>query len=341
MSPAAIPTVYILHGTDDFALAEFLAGLKGKLGDPATAELNTTTLEGRSLGLSDLRGAVGTLPFLAKRRLVIVDGYVGRLMGKEEDQPESVGAGASSGRQALKELVGVLDDVPETAALVLVEKRELASSNAVLKWAAASDGRAFVKSFPIPKGPELVKWIVERAKSLGGAFRPQAAQLLASAVGDDPRLGAQEVLKLLTYVNFERPVEPDDVERLTPYTGEANVFAMVDALGQQNGRRALEMLRKLLRQQDAGFAFAMMVRQFRLLLQTRELMDKHATEREIAEALRVHPFVAGKLMAQAKGHTLPDLEGVYRKLLDVDLAIKTSQIDDEVALDMLVVGLTG
>lgn len=341
MSPATVPTVYILHGTDDFALGEYTASLKKKLGDPATADLNTTVLDGRSLSLADLRGTVGVMPFLAKRRLVIVENLVARLMGKGEDDSESGGGSPAPGRHALKELIEVLASVPETTALVLAERRELSPGNAVLKWVAASGGQGVTKLFAVPKGAELSQWILARARSLGGAFRPQAAQLLASAVGDDPRLAAQEILKLLTFVNFERPVEPDDVELLTPYTAETSVFAMVDALGQQNGRRALELLRQLLRDQDPAYVFTMIVRQFRLLLLARELMDAHATEREIVEALHVQPFVAGKLMAQAKSHALEDLEWIYRKLLDVDLAIKTGQIDGDVALDTLVVGLTG
>jgi hypothetical protein len=40
------PVVYILHGDDEFAIAEFIAGMEKKLGDPVTADLNITRLDG-------------------------------------------------------------------------------------------------------------------------------------------------------------------------------------------------------------------------------------------------------------------------------------------------------
>jgi DNA polymerase III delta subunit len=56
----------------------------------------------------------------------------------------------------------------------------------------------------------------------------------------------------------------------------------------------------------------------------------------IESELRQHPFVAGKLETQARRFSLPQLESVYRRLLDLDEAFKTSQITYDLALEMLV-----
>ena len=50
---------YLLHGPDEFAIAEFVDALKEKMGDPAMASLNTTVFDGRSVTLPELRGACG------------------------------------------------------------------------------------------------------------------------------------------------------------------------------------------------------------------------------------------------------------------------------------------
>lgn len=335
MESAVVPSVILLHGSDEFALHEYLAGLKRKVGDAPTADLNTIELDGRTVTMATLGAACGALPFLAKRRLVIVDGLLARLTGKGDGESTD----APGRKRALAELIAVLDQVPDTTALVLTERRELPAGHALLRWAAQAGGRAFVRAFDVPKGVALAQWISARARALGGAFRPQAAQRLANAVVDDPRLAAQEIVKLLTFVNFERPVEVDDVERLVPYGGGADVFAMVDALGGRDARRALEHLHRLLQSQDAAYAFAMAVRQFRLLLQVRELIDGGAKARDVAQQLRLPPFVAGKLVAQAGNFNLADLERAYRRLLDLDLAIKSGQTDGAVALDVLVAEL--
>jgi len=159
-------------------------------------------------------------------------------------------------------------------------------------------------------------------------------------VGDDPRLAVQEIEKLLAYVNYQRPVDPDDVEYLVAYAGETSVFDMVDALGARDGREAQRLLHRLLEEDDPLRLFGMVVRQFRLLLLTRELLDAGTRDTEIATAIKSHPFVVRKLRGQVRNFSLPQLEVIYHKLLDIDQAIKTGKTDGDVALDTFVAALT-
>ena len=150
----------------------------------------------------------------------------------------------------------------------------------------------------------------------------------------------QEIQKLLAYVNYDRPVETDDVELLTADLGQGNIFTMVDALGNQNARTAMNMLHRQLEQQDPIPIFGMVVRQFRLLLLTREVLDNGGNRAELARRLKVPPFVADKLILQSRRYTVPVLEAIYRRLLDVDEAIKTGKVPGDLALDTLVAALT-
>lgn len=101
------------------------------------------------------------------------------------------------------------------------------------------------------------------------------------------------------------------------------------------------MLHRLLEEQEALLIFGMVVRQFRLLLQTREVLDQGGREIDLVRALKISPFVAGKLVPQAHHFTQNKLEAIYRRLLELDEAAKTSQIDADLALDLLVVSLAG
>jgi DNA polymerase-3 subunit delta len=83
----------------------------------------------------------------------------------------------------------------------------------------------------------------------------------------------------------------------------------------------------------------MIVRQFRLLIQVKELKARGLSSRDVAEALKIHPFPAGKLYNQATHFTTAQLEKVYRHLSETDVDIKTGKIDSELALDLLVAGL--
>ena len=51
-------------------------------------------------------------------------------------------------------------------------------------------------------------------------------------------------------------------------------------------------------------------------------------------------FCGGKVFAQAKRFSLPALEKIYHKLLEIDEAAKTSQVALDLAMETLVVELT-
>lgn len=349
------PSFYLLHGPDEFAGAEFLDELKAKLGDPGLAALNTTVFDGRTASLPDLRAICDTLPFLTARRLVIVEGWLTRLAAKTDaaDDADAAGDDADADddeaapaqrpqrggpKETLKELVAYLPLLPESTALVLVETRALPKTHAVLK-AATGAGWAYIKFFDLPQGKELVDWIRKRAKTEGGEFTREAAQALAE-VENDPRGLGHEIDKLLTYVDRARAVELDDVQTLTPAGGEAIIWDLVDSIGQRRGPQALRQLHKLLETAAPFYVLTMIVRQYRLLLLVKEQLLTRASDAEIARALAQNPYTIGKISAQARNYELPNLERIYRRLLDYDVDIKTGQIAPAAALDTLVAALT-
>jgi DNA polymerase-3 subunit delta len=181
---------------------------------------------------------------------------------------------------------------------------------------------------------------MERASQAGGQFEPRAAGLLASLVGDDLRLADQEITKLLTYVNYERPVEEKDVNELTPLLEERNIFELVDALGNRDRKTAIGVFHQLLVDQDQMRIFSMIVRQFRLLLLTREIMDHNGKEADIARRLKLHPYVARKISNQARSFSQNQLDTIYRLLLEIDSETKTGVMSVDINVDLLIAEIT-
>ncbi|MBI3158091.1 MAG: DNA polymerase III subunit delta [Chloroflexi bacterium] len=329
----AKPTVYLLHGEDDYAIGQFIRAMQDKLGDPATAEMNTTRLEG-AYDLETLRAACYALPFLAERRLVLAASPARRFQSDEQRQ----------------KFTALLESLPPSTALVLTEERQLDRDEKgrpvkkkpwLLAWAEKASERAFVKAFGTPKGGELVKWILAYAKSQGGEFERPAAARLAELFNEEPRAAAQEVDKLLAYANFQRPVAPEDVDQLAAFYGApADYFALIDAIAARDGRAAMNQLGRLLAEQDGLSLFFSLVGHFRLLVQAREVIENGGQEGALAETLGIHPFRARKLAAQARTLSAPALAHIYRRLLDYDVAMKTGQMEPELALETLVAGLT-
>jgi DNA polymerase-3 subunit delta len=191
----------------------------------------------------------------------------------------------------------------------------------------------------MPKRWEMPRWIEGEAKKQGGKIDPDAATRLSEMVGEDTRIAAQELTKLLTYVNFERPIRMMDVEKVSIVSAQGSVFELVDALGQNDGKKAQHVLHQLLEDEEAFELWGMVIRQFRLLLQAREMLDERAAVPEVQKALGLHEFVAQKVCNQAGRFSMSALESIYHKLLEIDEAAKTSQVPLDLALDTLIVGL--
>ena len=325
---SAAPVVYIFNGDDEFAIDQAVAELKAKLGDSPNAAMNFSELDGRSVSYDELSTAASTMPFLADRRVVVLT-YPLERFGKEPERGK---------------LVRLLEGLPETAALALVEYRPLTSwkdrrDNKIHwleAWALEAKDRVYFKTCSLPKGEGMVRWIVTRARDKGGSISNKGAEGLANLVGSDTRTADHELDKLLLYVDYKRPVEIDDVLALTAYEGEGDIFGLVDALGERDGRTAIKKLHELLGDRDPLSILGMIVRQFRLLIQAREILDQGYEENEVIKRIKVYKRVGEKITAQARKFDLQTLESIYRRLLEVDLAIKSSEMEGDQILDVFI-----
>lgn len=323
---------YIFHGDDEFTLWEAVSNLKAELGDPSLVEVNTTVLDGRNLTLAELQHACDAIPFLGERRLVIVTNLLARF------NPQK-GGRSEADQQLVEGLRAYLPQVPATTCLVFAESKPLSGRNPILKL-AQGDPQAVVQEFKVPRRNELGPWIARRAKARGGTFRTGAVMALAAFGGTDLRLLDQEIQKLITYTG-DRPVTEADVRQLVPAARQADVFAMVDALGHRNLKRAAQRLHELL---DAGevpaYLLYMITRQFRILLQVKELLRRGVPQREIPAQLGLHPFVVQKALDQARHFTPRQLQAIYQYLVETDEAVKAGRMEGGLALDLLLVELT-
>ncbi len=323
------PVVYVLHGDDLLAIQRFIAGMVEKVAaDPALADLNITRLDGKTASEDDLRSAAGSMPFLAERRLVIMTNPLAK-------------ANTDSTRKRFQAL---LDSLPDTTALALVFEdvvergrwKSLHESHWVHRWLKQAGRRGLYHLFALPPMAEMPGWVRKEAQKQGGQFTPEAAKALAAHVSNDTRLASTEIIKLLTYVDYKRPVEAGDVEELTAEGGEADVFKMVDEIAAGNGRGAIRLLHRLLEEDDPLRLFGMIVRQFRLLIQVREVLDEGLNP---AQELHLYPSMANNLTNQARRFDMADLQLIYHRLLETDEAVKSSQIPVELALETFIVEL--
>ena len=328
------PEIYLFDGDDEFAINESITKITSRLGDANIAEMNTIRLDGRSFTLSQLKDAAATVPFLASKRLVILSHPTSRLKDKSEQQ----------------EFISYLSAEKPTSKLVLVEydfltrerDRKDGRLNWLEKWATTPEQakRGFMRHHPQPSGGLMIKWIQDHVKLMGGQFTPQAAVSLVNQIGDDTRLASQEITKLLTYVNYARPVDQDDVEHLTPLTAKIGDFELVNAIRDRDQRKAQALLHRSLQDDDPLRILQSIVYQIRVLIIAREILDEQGTINDFPKSLKISYYPAKLALESAQRYSMKFLDMIYHRLLDLDEAIKTGQMDADLALELLLIELT-
>jgi DNA polymerase III subunit delta len=338
-----VTVFWILHGEDEFQRSEFLTTLRADLGDPAMLELNTTIIDGRRASLAQITHAADSIPFLGTKRLVIVEGLLSRLAGgKKQEQTSADGVLPAAQKDLAQGLRDYVQHAPDSTLLIFLESSSLPASQP-LRALVQGDGapgaiREFRPFSAMKKdGPALLaEWTRDRAKRKGVELAPEALGLLTTYVGYDLRLMDQELEKLSVHAGNARKVTPADVRQLVTSVREADIFEMVDALGHREVKRAAVLLHQMLDEGKAAlYLLTMIVRQFRIILEVKELAEAGIPEAEIARDLRLHEFVVKKGNRQARAFTFEQLTRIYEALAETDEAIKTGKAQDVLALDLL------
>jgi DNA polymerase-3 subunit delta len=318
--------IFFLFGNDEFAISRRLKDFESDFPDPTSADMNTARLDARSMSEDDLNNSVNAMPFLAKRRLVMLANPSAKY----------------NNPSIRKKFFEFLEKMQDTTRLVMYESVEPRDTQKhwLVKWAEKNEKLVQAKAYMLPRLKDMTGWIVNETRNQGGKIDARAAEILKDMVGVDTRQAGMEIAKLLAYVNWARPITGLDVEAVCIVTSQQSVFDFVDALANGNGKSAQHLLHRLLENEDAFSLWGMVVRQFRLLIQAREILDGRGNKDDVARALGVHPFVAEKAAQQASRFSVESLESIYRRLLNIDEGVKTSRVTLDLAMDTLVVELT-
>ena len=71
--------IVVLEGQDEFRISERISEFRLTVTPPEMREINTAVIDGNLLTIGELFAAVSTVPFMADKRLVIVEGLLNKL----------------------------------------------------------------------------------------------------------------------------------------------------------------------------------------------------------------------------------------------------------------------
>lgn len=162
-----------------------------------------------------------------------------------------------------------------------------------------------------------------------------ALQLLLERSGFKVENVMNELKKLIISVEETKNIKLKDVEQLVSSSFEQNVFNLVDLVMDHDNSKALKMYHELVNQQEEPLKInAILLGNFRLLLQVKILFEHGYSQGNIAEELKVHPYRVKLALRKIQKFTFNDLQRAYLGLFENELKIKSTSQDHEMLFQL-------
>lgn len=187
------------------------------------------------------------------------------------------------------------------------------------------------QNFKLLNNYEIKDWIKRFLDSFEIGFTGEALDYLISNCNSDLWRIDGEIRKIADY-KIKGVVSKSQIEELLIPSAEYNIFELTDALANKDKKRALSALYKALENgENPTELLGLLAWQVRNLL-----VFKNSTN---ISDLKLHPFVLGKIKKSAKNFSVDGLNVVLSKIIDLDLAFKTTDLNEKNALSLLIAEL--
>lgn len=335
----------IYHGQDDYSRTEAVRALRDGLGDAEMASLNTTIVSASEARPAEVIAQAGVVPFLASGRLVVIEGLLGLFEGRSAARGGGRRRAAAKGTDtadpfrgwgALKEVAAQL---PETNTLVLSDGA-IGAANPLFKHLSPV---AEVRSFQPLRGGALTDWVRRRVAAQKGKIDAGAVRTLMESCGGNLWVLDAEIEKLVLYTGGVRAITSEDARTMVTDVREENIFALVDDVIERRYAQARKRLERLL-ETGVGTSqvIAMLGTQLRRLIAAKDLKARRASRKEMEDGVGTRSdFALRKAVSQSERFSMDLLVRMHRGLLNYDLAMKTGELTEGTALELLIADLCG
>lgn len=306
--------VYLLYGEEAYLRSQYRDKLKSALlgdGDP----MNCHYFEGKDVSVGEVIDLAETMPFLAQRRVIILENSTLFTRGGEQ-------------------LAEYLAAPAETAFFVFVE--QTVDKRSRLYKAAVAKGRAI--ECKTQDEAVLKRWILGFLKKENKNITERDLNLFLEKTGTDMENIRGELEKLLCYCLDRDVILAQDIEAVCTKQVSNQIFDMINALAQGQQKRAMDLYYDLLTLKEPPMRILYLItRQFNMLLQVKELKNKGYDTNTIGEKVGLAGFIAKKYAAQAAKFKEADLKTALKDCVEAEEAVKTGRMNDVMSVELLIV----
>lgn len=303
--------VYLLYGTEDFEIEEEIKKLSKGIDEMNISkyDLNNDML---SLALEDAK----TMSLFGDKKLVIVDNA-------------NMFTGSTSKDSELIE--EYLNHINENTTLVLIVHNDKLDTRKKITKLIKKVGK--VQEF----NDELDTTSLVRRLFKDYNIDYKTIQLFIDRVGNNPLIIQSEINKIKIYKDNDKNITEEDILNLTAKLIEIDIFKLIDYIVRKNKEKALELYYEMLKMNEEPIKIVVILaNQFRIMYQSKELLKKGYSEKDIASTLKIHPYRVKLAIQNSRNYTSDILLKNLNALADIDIGIKTGTINKDLALELFI-----
>lgn len=298
--------IFLFHGLDTYQLNKKLLFWQEEFAKKHDGDTNITILNGKETDTNEILQQTETMPFLAEKRLVIIKNLLNKAKSDEQ-----------------KKLSKHLEEIPDFCVLVFAEDNEPDRRLTLYKKLKKI---ATIEEFKPLEGYQLTQWIQNEIQQKDGKISAENARYLGYVCGNNLWQLSNELNKLIAY-SENKEITPQIIDLLVRPELHTTIFKLTDAIGLKNTKGSIKILNDLVESgEDPKRIFYMIVRQFRILIQTLSLLQQNTDQREITRILKQHPFTIKTAIDQCRNFNMEMLKKIYQSLLEIDTRLKTGKI---------------
>jgi len=314
LQAGTVPGLILLYGQESFFVEKGMLAVRDAVVTPENRDFNLTQFYGKDFVPNDVVEQARTFPVFAERRLVMIK----NIHESRAEQLETL-------------LDYVEDPVPETVLLLTAEKID-ARRKIFQLFKKNGVSIEFKKIYE----NQLPSFVRDLAKSSNLSLTAGALKLFCKRVGTNLAEVQGEMEKLVGYLGERDLADEADVAAIVSDTRIESIFDLTDAMGRGDRSTALTLLDRLLAEGQAPLMIlAMMTRHFRQMWKISELVSQKVPQSELPRRVGASPYFLKGLMQQATRFDHRQYRQVFNRLLETDLALKSSGGEPSMQLEQL------
>lgn len=318
-----IEGIYLFYGEETYILNAYLEKAIKSIISETDSGMNLDIFEAQGTSMDKILDAIDTLPFLGEQRVVVI---------------KNLGLFTTKFAAKADQLVQVLDKMPKTTVLFIVENEVDKRTKLYKKITALGKPYEFKRL----SEEELIQYIADQLGKRGKKLEKSVAKHFIHSVGFDLGMIHNEMDKLIAYNEDEEVISAETIDLICTKSVENRIFDLVDCMGTNKRQLALQLYHDLivLKEPPTRILF-MITRQFRLILQTKLMLEQGMDKQSMASKLKLPPFVMEKNIKQAKQFSAQQLKQALKECLEAEVDMKTGRMDINLGLELLIIQYSG